>query len=128
MTIFMRGVLAFLFIFMNSCAHYPLGQTKASCNLCTVVCEQRAQACNKTCRNSCPQCVAFSKQSTSESYLYYQHEQYVKGGEIIRELNSYRDPLQCSKPTCNCRQDYRVCVQACIGAISKQLRSVHVCH
>ncbi len=120
----MRGALVLLLIFLCSCTHYPFGQNKASsCNLCKVVCEHRAIACNKICRNSPSQCAAFRKQSVSEAYLYYRHEQYVKGGEIIRDLNSYRDPLQCRKTTCNCRADYRICVQACTGAISKQLRS-----
>jgi hypothetical protein len=42
-------------------------------------------------------------------------------------LNSYRDPLQCRKVTCNCHADYQVCIQSCSGVIHKQLRVASAC-
>lgn len=121
--------LAFVFVIFTlcSCAHPPTPQEKMVMSTCMASCEQRSSACNATCRNNCQQCLAYSRQSAVEDYLYYQHEQYVKGGTIARELKSYRDPLQCRKTTCNCSSDYQVCMQACGGVIRKQLRVAPVC-
>jgi hypothetical protein len=128
MKTFSRAGLAFLLLSLISCAaHHTTTPTKATYSMCKASCDVRARECNKTCRNSCPQCTAYADQSTSESYLYYQHEQYVKGGIIARELKSYRDPLQCRKTTCNCPADYNVCIQACGGVVRKRLQVTPVC-
>ncbi|OGV42031.1 MAG: hypothetical protein A3F46_08075 [Legionellales bacterium RIFCSPHIGHO2_12_FULL_42_9] len=88
---------------------------------CKVVCKQHLESCQKTCRNNCMQCNAYAASQTSTSYRRYAHEQYVKGAMRIRQLNSYHDPLQCAKTTCNCSADYQVCKQSCRGFIDKQL-------
>lgn len=123
-----RGVLVLLFVCLGSCTHHVIGTLKQSYPMCEAVCKQRLSRCHELCRNNCFQCGAFTKQSTCKAYRHYQHEEYVKGGEISRELNAYRDPLQCRKVTCDCKADYRICMQASKGAISKQLRSVPLCH
>jgi hypothetical protein len=34
---------------------------------------------------------------------------------VSRDLNSYRDPLQCRKVTCDCLADNNVCKASCRG-------------
>ncbi|MDP1604035.1 MAG: acyltransferase [Legionella sp.] len=128
MITFFRAGLAFFLLSLISCtAHHTTGQVKAVFPQCKASCDARANQCYKTCRNSCTQCAAYAEQSIAESYLYYQHEQYVKGGIIARELKSYRDPLQCRKTTCNCPADYNVCMQSCGGVVRKRLQVTPVC-
>lgn len=104
-----------------------VSQPKTTYAVCAASCEQRSDQCNASCRNNCQQCQAFSKQTTMEHYRHYVHEQNVKGRSIARDLNSYRDPLQCRKITCNCRADYRVCIQSCGGVVKKQLQAAPYC-
>ncbi|KTD29779.1 MULTISPECIES: acyltransferase [Legionella] len=98
---------------------------------CTTTCESRYQACTKVCRNNCPQCTAAAGQARDKNYNHYIHEQYVKGRMIALQLNSFRDPLQCRKVTCSCREDYQVCMQSCGGgdggAIKKYLQHAPLC-
>lgn len=128
MIIFYRTAVVFVCLLMGSCTayHHPT-ESKAKVAACRASCKQRFNACQLTCRNSCGQCTAYAAQSSSESYLYYKHEQYVKGGIIARDLKSYRDPLQCRKATCSCVADYYVCSQSCGGVVRSQLQVAPVC-
>lgn len=110
-----------------ACIQFLSAEQKTTQTACIATCEQRAAACTKVCRNNCRQCQARAGQSTSESYLYYQHEQFVKCDIVARQLNSYRDPLQCRKVTCSCSADYQICMQSCGSGIKKQLRVAPVC-
>lgn len=110
------------FLMLSACMYKTLAQ-----RACMTTCESRLAACSKVCRNNCSQCTAAAAQSTIRHSAHYEHEQYVKGALIALQLNSFRDPLQCRKTTCNCTGDYQICVQSCGGAIAKRLQHVTLC-
>ena len=128
MTNLIRVALAVCLVMMAACTvQTNTIQTRSAIQSCTASCEQRAAQCNRTCRNNCQQCQAHVAQMTAKDYSRYVHEQSVKGGFIARNFNSYRDPLQCRKVTCNCRADYQICVQSCGGVVKKQLQAAPYC-
>lgn len=94
---------------------------------CKTTCYQRLDECNKTCHNSCRQCTEWNNFITAKRYQHYKDQQCIKGEIIMRDLNSYRDPLQCCKTTCECPTDFRVCVKSCSGKIPKRLQAVPAC-
>lgn len=94
---------------------------------CLSICKERLQSCQETCTNDCRHCAYQSAQSSAKHYHHYQCEQAIQGKEITRELQSYRDPLQCLKNTCACKTDYHVCVEACKGVIHKNLQVLPTC-
>lgn len=114
---------------LAGCSHFNLGKQPVNpvFAACKMNCDQRAAACQKVCRNNCPQCCSYANQSAANAYYDYRHEQIVKGGFIVRQLKSYRDPLQCRKTTCNCKADYQICIQTCGGRIPKQLKAAPQC-
>ena len=122
-----RAIMATLFLSLISCSHYNAVQNNSNMTQCKASCVQRANMCHKVCLNNCQQCSAYAEQSAAKNYLYYQHEQYIEGGVIARDLKSYRDPLQCRKVTCNCSADYNVCIQSCGGIIHKKLQVAPIC-
>jgi len=129
MTYLIRTILAAVIILLTACTHHtsttPAKQDYATC---AASCEKRAEQCNSRCRNNCQQCQAYTDQITARHYGKYVSEQYVKGRTIARNLNSYRDPLQCRKVTCNCRADFRICIQeSCGGVVKKQLQAAPYC-
>lgn len=128
MKIFIRLMLSVFFCTLISCAKSPgITQTKAEFSICKASCDKKVNKCNRLCRNNCEQCRSKVFSSTVKSYRMYVHEQRVQGFRVARELNSYRDPLQCRKITCSCPADYQVCMQSCGGVIYKQLRVASVC-
>jgi hypothetical protein len=104
-------------LMLISCAQHSINKVSQ----CNTVCQHHYENCQKTCRNNEIQCHAYSATTTSTSYYRYIQEQRIKGGLITRQLNSYHDPLQCAKTTCNCSFDYQICGQSCNGFIHKQL-------
>lgn len=96
-------------------------------NQCKSFCVQRLDSCRQYCTNSCPRCSSASTYTSTTNYLKYVHEKKIQGGYITRGLNSYRDPLQCRKVSCNCASDFNTCVQSCSGVIQKRLQSVPYC-
>lgn len=94
---------------------------------CKMSCDQRKAACSKTCRNNCAQCSTAANNRRVVQYNHYVHEQRVKGKNIALQLNSFRDPLQCRKVTCNCAADYQICLQSCGGVIQKTLKNAPLC-
>lgn len=94
---------------------------------CMNVCKQRLSTCEKVCRNNCKPCKAYVTAQALKGYTHYAHEKAVEGTIIARELNSYKDPLQCSKTTCSCKADYQVCVQSCGGVIHKIWSAPPIC-
>ncbi len=94
---------------------------------CKQTCQQQFKKCNKICHNNCRECGASADNSAARNYNEFVHEQQVQGGVLSRELNSYRDPLQCRKVTCDCSADYTVCEQSCNGLIQKRLQVAPVC-
>ncbi|KTC66138.1 acyltransferase (plasmid) [Legionella adelaidensis] len=120
-----RLLWCFLFLLLASChrsvevVHYQVA--------CKLVCLKKFDACINNCRDSCSNCSACSSKATANSYKQYVHEELVQGGFLVRQLNSYRDPLKCRKPTCNCKADRRVCEQSCEGVIHKRLQVPPTC-
>lgn len=99
-------------------------QEKARRVNCQAACQCKAKLCAKTCRNNCQQCCAYSTHTTKKMYLRYKQEVCVKGDFLTLQLNSFRDPLQCRKTTCDCQMDFKVCMQACSGMVYKNLERV----
>ena len=128
MDLLTRVLLIVMVMFLSSCTHNSDNEDiPINFASCKMSCDKQAQACVATCRNSCDRCEAFREVSSSAYYKHYVHEQVVQGGTIARELNSYRDPLQCRKTTCDCLADFNVCLQLCRGVIQKQLRKAPKC-
>ena len=94
---------------------------------CTIACKQRLKNCSKRCHNNCRECATATTCGVVRHYHQYVNEKSVEGGIIARELNSYRDPLQCRKITCDCWADYSVCTQSCSGLIHKRLQVPPAC-
>lgn len=113
-------------LMLVSCKTHVIYTSKSKANIaaCQQTCEIKASACRQTCRNNCQRCCGSSTQTTIKTYKRYKHEVCVKGDFLTLQLNSFRDPLQCRKTTCDCRADYQVCMQACSGMIYKSLRPV----
>lgn len=70
--------------------------------------------CITLCKNNKTSCRVISTKHTALRYRRYLHEQCVTGAVIARELNSYQDPLQCKKTTCDCNADYVDCMGTCM--------------
>ncbi|CDZ79143.1 hypothetical protein BN59_03461 [Legionella massiliensis] len=119
-----RIVICCCFFLLASCLHRPVPANTASC---IASCESRLAACTKVCRNNCGQCSAAAGQTAARNYGYYEHEKMEQGKIIALQLNSFRDPLQCRKVTCNCQADYAICRQSCGGAITKRLEHAPLC-
>lgn len=117
--------IAFL---MAACAsRQAMVENAQTFSQCKQACQQQLEICSRVCHNSCSKCSKNACQGTRKRYNRYQHEQCVRGEFVMRELQSYRDPLQCRKNTCDCQADYRVCVQSCAGKIRKRLQVVPAC-
>ncbi len=95
--------------------------------VCKASCQQRLNVCNNACFNSCARCSARANSGAALRYNEYKQEQCLQGKEVVRELKSYRDPLQCRKTTCECSVDYRACAQSCSGKIPKRLEKSPAC-
>lgn len=108
-------------------AAFAKGQSISPIAACKKSCQIRMYSCLNSCKDNCKNCQLRSKVSTGKNYARYVHEQCVKGGVIARELNSYRDPLQCRKVTCNCSADFDTCIQSCTGVIQKRLMAAPKC-
>ena len=118
----------FTMIALSGCASQKAAVESANKQaVCKLSCQQQFKVCNKLCHNNCRECSKSSQCSTAMNYNKYKHEQIVQGGIVGRELNSYHDPLQCRKTTCNCLADYNVCAQSCTGIIHKRLQVAPVC-
>jgi len=114
--------------FIVACHHSILSPNdNPTCAACKLSCIERAKVCKKVCRNNARQCKIYSFHSAARGFKHYFNEQCIEGGIVARDLNSYRDPLQCRKTTCNCRGDFKICVQSCSGLIQKRLRVPLVC-
>lgn len=123
-----RFILCLAVMTLVACANQasltPATNAKA---LCKNTCQQRFKTCSQVCHNTCRECNQASARRTSYTYDNYKHQQCVQGGIIARELNSFRDPLQCRKITCDCFADYNVCTQSCDGIIHKRLQVAPCC-
>ena len=115
-------VLQLSILLLLSACHGPHGFMHRPLTPCETKCEQQLSQCVKSCDDSCRKCKAVVSARAHAAYFYYTHEEEIKSGYIIRDLKSYKDPLQCHKTTCACPADYAVCMSGCQGVIFKQLR------
>lgn len=128
MTGYSRIVFFLLFFALGSCMHNnATTHTRADMPACQASCLEQASKCSQRCNNNCQQCSAQESRSTVNDYIDWKQGQLVQGKVVSRELNSFRDPLQCRKTTCNCSADYNVCIQSCGGVIRKQLYVAPLC-
>jgi hypothetical protein len=100
------------------------GQEIAQCNM---TCIKHFEFCRQNCVDNCPNCSWKSTQQSAVNFAKYVNERAVQGKKVMRELNSYRDPLQCRKVTCNCMADLVACKQSCSGVIHKRLQAIPNC-
>lgn len=94
---------------------------------CKMACIQHIEFCRQNCVNNCPNCSYISQRTAKENFAKYVHERKVEGKKVMRELNSYHDPLQCRKVTCDCLSDFAICKKGCTGVIPKKLQAVPYC-
>lgn len=94
---------------------------------CERLCNSRYVLCSQTCVDNCRHCTRKACGNAAINLAHYLREQMIKGDFIVRQLNSYRDPLQCSKVTCDCVADWYTCKQSCGGVIHKRLQPVRLC-
>jgi site-specific recombinase XerD len=94
---------------------------------CNVTCTQHFEYCKQHCVDNCSTCSAQSQITAAKNFEKYAYEREVEGKKVMRELNSYRDPLQCRKVTCDCLVDVAICKQGCTGVIKKRLQIVPYC-
>ncbi|MCX7117118.1 MAG: hypothetical protein NTW94_04290 [Legionellales bacterium] len=118
MNIIFRIIFSFVALSMVACTSPKVSVQRANDRVfCLATCQQKLQHCLKACSNNTAACHRASCQQSRHDYQQYVHEQCVAGGFIVRELNSYHDPLQCRKMTCDCGADYHTCADFCDGTI-----------
>ena len=128
MQVIFRILFSMVFIALMGCAHQgELVLKHKSQKMCYNACLERVNACGRLCHNDCKTCAYVSHGQAKHRFDRFIKELLVKGGILSRELNSFHDPLQCRKPTCDCLADYNVCMQACKGTIYKQLQVPSAC-
>ncbi|MBA2650103.1 MAG: acyltransferase [Legionella sp.] len=119
--------LGLLVTCIGSCNIHQSDEQALNLAHCQMHCRENLELCHATCSNHCAHCENSAAASAACGYDQYLQEIEVQGGIIARELNSYRDPLQCRKITCNCSADFNLCSQGCTGIIQKQLRAKPYC-
>lgn len=115
-------------VFFSGCAHYndyvKEERIKAACHQ---ACHEKHRLCQTTCFDNCPLCCAKQNSNTQTEYNNYKRQQIIQGKPIIRQLKSYRDPLQCSKISCDCMTDHAICLQSCTKKAPKKLQLSQSC-
>lgn len=108
---------------LNACVCYraPLYDKMTTNRACYTACTQRLHRCSRICDQNSALCDAKDYARAAVHFNHYKRQQCVKGDGIEIELGAFRDPLACMKSTCECVQDFDVCVQACRGKIVKRL-------
>lgn len=101
--------------FLAGCQHqnYSPEKNKNTSKICQERCNFVYNDCKNQCMDNCRSCCLKSMHSSALHYSRYLHEMKVQRTAVYRELNSYRDPLQCSKVTCSCSDDLKNCLSSC---------------
>lgn len=122
-------LLGVLVVSLSACSRTPREDAQRACaqRACIQQCQIKKTACQNACSTSCKQCEADVNASMIKRYKTYVHEQCVQGERVALQLQSFRDPLQCRKTSCDCLADFRVCVGACRGNIRKSLQVTPFC-
>ena len=128
--IFRLFVVAFSFLLMLGCSqtspHEDALHAQAK-RACEKTCGQEQSMCLRRCKDSCKACQVRENKKMVHLYKTYIHEQCAQGKRVALQLQSFRDPLQCRKSSCDCPADYRVCMSSCTGQIYKSLQITPVC-
>lgn len=117
-------LIVFLF---SGCTTHQDAVVQQEKRVCLKTCEIRLNTCANTCNKTCEACEQLANQTMQDHYQGYRHDRFVQGKAVARQLQSYRDPLQCRKATCDCKADFRVCAEACAGKIHKRLQVPETC-
>lgn len=119
--------IGYILLLLVACTNHALMTKHAEQASCKMTCQLRLKSCQHVCHDDCRTCSEQVQKSVKRSYDQYIHEIQVQGGIISRELNSFKDPLQCRKTSCDCSADYDVCTQSCKGLIHKNVRVPSAC-
>ena len=126
--LFANLTLFLLVMMLSACVFHAHSPGNTPLTACMMKCQQSALQCKKTCYNNCPGCCRRANSMANKNFSRYKHEEIVKGGQVVRQAKSYRDPLKCKKTSCDCRADYQICVQTCGGVrLRKTLQAVPQC-
>ena len=121
-------VVGFIVLGMMSCTSTREDTQHAQAKrACERTCGAEKNVCVRTCEDSCKQCQKAEDKKTAQLYKNYIYEQHEQGKRVALQLQSFRDPLQCRKSSCDCPADYRVCMSSCTGQIYKSLQITPVC-
>lgn len=112
MDLFLKSIF-FIAVFTLSACSVEYKANLITAKQCNSNCANKFNYCKQHCDNSCVNCCDRAKQEAWLNYRKYVVQSQIKGNEIKRELNSYRDPLQCRKVTCDCLADLQSCKQSC---------------
>ncbi len=125
----MRVMLCGFILFLYGCSLSPHEDAKRAQaeRACIKQCEIKSAACQRQCSDGCKRCEHQAAQAMKARYKTYVHEQCVQGERVALQLQSFRDPLQCRKISCDCPADYRTCVGVCKGSIRKYLQVTPFC-
>ncbi|OJW11971.1 MAG: acyltransferase [Legionella sp. 39-23] len=128
MNSFLRVMCCIMILGLSGCQGLKQNMLKAQAvERCNMTCMQHFDFCRQNCINNCPNCSYKTQLATEKNFSKYVHERRVEGKKVMRELNSYRDPLKCRKVTCDCLSDLATCKKGCAGVIPKKLHAVPYC-
>lgn len=94
---------------------------------CLLACQQQQLRCHKLCLTDCPHCCKYTKMQGTVFYRRYLRRSRIEGKPAFSSLQSFYDPLQCNKNSCDCVQDFLLCEQNCQGKIHKRLKTYKFC-
>jgi hypothetical protein len=94
---------------------------------CIQQCMKTKDRCLSLCTNDQDLCHKNSWLQADKEYQRYVKERQLVGRSINRDMNSFYDPLQCSKVSCDCESDYRACYRMCGGVVKVGKRCVAHC-
>ena len=128
MNILLRISIGLVMVFLISCSSYKNHIVyEKELKTCKMQCSAVLAQCNQICVNNCTNCTRIANENALQRFNVYKNKQIVEGKKLVLELNSFKDPLQCRKITCSCKDDFQVCVQSCQGRIHKNLKVVAAC-
>jgi hypothetical protein len=114
-----KFVLLMVCLGLSACIRHVVPPLPLSCEN---ACLAKFNTCVNICQNSCPVCQANAIEQAGNNNARYMWLQRAQGHIIAREVNSFRDPLSCTKVTCDCEDDFKICKQQCHGKIKPRLK------
>jgi hypothetical protein len=95
--------------------------------MCVMQCSNTKQLCRRLCSTDDQNCKEMAHEQARFEYEAYLSKQRISGLPINRDLNSFYDPLQCSRSQCHCEEDYRACYSMCGGKVITHKKCVAFC-